>query len=74
MKALYTLNTEKLDYNLIVLKEKHEENQTLQEELKKKEMILNNRLRKSTLHYLEEDKRFRRDNKGLTQVYKRITR
>lgn len=29
MKALYTLNTEKLDYNLKVLKEKHEENQTL---------------------------------------------
>lgn len=64
MKALYTLNTEKLDYNLKVLKEKHEENQTLQEELKKKEMHLNNRLRKCTKHYIDEDKRFRKENKA----------
>lgn len=31
MKALYQLNTEKLDYNLKVLKEKKEENNHLHE-------------------------------------------
>ncbi|KRX03875.1 hypothetical protein PPERSA_04753 [Pseudocohnilembus persalinus] len=74
MKALYTLNTEKLDYNLKVLKEKHEENQTLQEELKKKEMQLNNRLRQCTKKYIEKDKHYRTKNKKLTQEYKRITK
>jgi dynein regulatory complex protein 1 len=37
MKALYQLNTEKLDYNLKVLKEKQEENTTLYDELKRKD-------------------------------------
>lgn len=37
MKALYILNTEKLDYNLKVLKEKDDENTHLYDELKKKD-------------------------------------
>lgn len=37
MKALYQLNTEKLDYNLKVLREKQEENTHLQDELKRKD-------------------------------------
>ena len=41
MKALYILNTEKLGYNLQVLKEKHEENVHLSEALKQKDINLN---------------------------------
>ena len=37
MKALYQLNTEKLDYNLKVLKEKEIENTHLHDELKRKD-------------------------------------
>lgn len=37
-------------------------------------MYLNNRLRKCTKHYIDEDKRFRKENKAQTQEYKRITR
>ena len=39
MKALYQLNTEKLEYNLKVLKEKREENNNTIKELKEKETI-----------------------------------
>lgn len=46
MRALYQLNTEKLEYNLKVLKEKHEENNDFHEDLKRKDLQLNNRLRK----------------------------
>jgi len=53
MKALYQLNTEKLDYNLKVLKEKHEENTHLYDELKRKDSNLSNRLRKLTKDYVE---------------------
>ena len=41
MKALYQLNTEKLDYNLKVLKEKKDENHQAHEDLRKKLRILN---------------------------------
>jgi dynein regulatory complex protein 1 len=53
MNALYILNTEKLDYNLKVLKEKHEENNHLSDELKRKDGNLNNRLRRLTKEYIE---------------------
>jgi dynein regulatory complex protein 1 len=53
MKALYQLNQEKLDYNLKVLKEKHEENQHLSDELKRKDQMMTNRLRKLTKDYAD---------------------
>lgn len=53
MKALYQLNQEKLDYNLKVLKEKHEENQHLFDELKRKDQMMTNRLRKLTKDYAD---------------------
>ena len=59
MKALYRLNTEKLDYNLKVLKEKQEENAHLSDELKRKDQNLNNRLRKLTKDYIDFDKKFK---------------
>lgn len=74
MKALYILNTEKLGYNLQVLKEKHSENNVLCDELKKKDANLNTRLRKLTSDYVEQEREFKRRNKLLTGEYKRITR
>jgi dynein regulatory complex protein 1 len=74
MKALYQLNTEKLDYNLKVLKEKREENHSNYEELKKKERILNTKLRNLREEYDRGDQSFKEQNKNLTAEYKRITR
>ena len=73
MNALYILNTEKLDYNLKVLKEKNDENKSLQEELKRKDGLLQNRLRILTNDYNSQKIEFRKRNKLLTQEYKRIT-
>ena len=74
MKALYQLNTEKLDYNLKVLKEKREENHLNFEDLKKKERILNTKLRNLREEYDKADQSFKDQNKSLTSEYKRITR
>ena len=74
MNFEYILNTEKLGYNLQVLKEKHEENVHLCEELKRKDINLNNRLRKLTKEYIDKDREFKKRNKVLTGEYKRITR
>ena len=74
MKALYQLNTEKLDYNLKILKEKKEENHENHEELKKKESILNNRYLNLRKQYEKEDLKFKETNKNLTTDYKRINR
>lgn len=45
MKALYQLNTEKLDYNLKVLKQKRDENNHTHEDYKKKLRLHNIKLR-----------------------------
>lgn len=74
MKALYQLNTEKLDYNLKVLKEKQIENTRLNDDLKRKDQNLNNRLRNLTKEHKDNDNKFKLNNKDLTQEYKRITR
>ena len=74
MKALYQLNTEKLDYNLKILKEKKEGNHENHEELKKKESVLNNRYLNLRKQYEKEDLKFKELNKDLTTNYKRINR
>lgn len=74
MKALYQLNTEKLDYNLRVLKEKKDQNNHAHEDLKKKLQILNVKLRYLKDQYDEADQIFKDQNKLLTTEYKRITR
>lgn len=53
MKALYLLNTEKLDYNFKVLKEKDEENTILTNILKNKKRNYQNRLTKARNDYKE---------------------
>jgi len=74
MKALYLLNTEKLDYNFKVLKEKDEENTILTNILKNKKRNYTNRLTKARNDYKEIDRKFKQENKSLTEEYKRITR
>lgn len=74
MKALYLLNTEKLDYNFKVLKEKDEENTILSNILKNKRRNYANRLTKARNDYKEIDRKFKQENKSLTEEYKRITR
>ncbi|CAD8071663.1 unnamed protein product [Paramecium sonneborni] len=74
MKALYQLNTEKLDYNLKVLKEKQISHTHTHDDLKRKDQNLNNRLRSLIKDYNEFDTKFKQTNKELTQEYKRITR
>ncbi|KAM3146339.1 hypothetical protein pb186bvf_001684 [Paramecium bursaria] len=74
MKALYQLNTEKLDYNLKVLKEKEIENTHLHDELKRKDQNHNNRLRNLIKEYNDSDAKAKQKNKELSQQYKRITR
>jgi len=74
MKALYLLNTEKLEYNFRVLKEKDEENTTLTGTLKTKKRNQQTRLRKAIQDYREKDNKFKLENKQLTEEYKRVTR
>ena len=74
MKALYQLNTEKLDYNLKVLKQKKEENSHTHEQYKKKLRIHNIKLRNLRDEYEKADQAFKDQNKLLTTEYKRITR
>jgi dynein regulatory complex protein 1 len=74
MKALYQLNTEKLDYNLKVLREKKDENNKMLADMTKKERQLSNRLRLLKEEYDKAEKSFKEQNKSLTQDYKRITR
>ena len=66
MKALYQLNTEKLDYNLVVLKTKREENHNAHEELKKKVRTLNLKLRTLRDDYDKADHIFKEKNKVFT--------
>lgn len=66
MKALYQLNTEKLDYNLKVLKEKEIENTHLHDELKRKDQNHNNRLRNLIKEYNDSDAKAKQKNKELS--------
>jgi dynein regulatory complex protein 1 len=59
MKALYQLNTEKLDYNLKVLKEKQISHTHTHDDLKRRDQNLNNRLRSLIKDYNEFDTKFK---------------
>jgi len=63
MKALYLLNSEKLDYNFNVLKEKDEDNTHLTGILKKRRRNHLDRLRKATKDYADIDAKFKQENK-----------
>lgn len=55
MKALFQLNTEKLDYNLKILKEKNEEGKKIEDEKIKKNRELNEQCRKLIKLYDKND-------------------
>ncbi len=73
MKALFQLNTEKLDYNLKILKEKNEESKKIEAEKKKKDNELTEQLRNLNRKYWENDDMSKKENKMLTSKYKQIT-
>ena len=73
MKALFQLNTEKLDYNLKILKEKNEEGKKIEDEKIKKNRELNEQCRKLIKLYDKNDDQFKKENKILTSKYKQIT-
>ncbi|KAG2497477.1 hypothetical protein HYH03_004630 [Edaphochlamys debaryana] len=73
MRATYQLNTEKLEYNYRVLKEREKENSTTIESQKKKLSRQRDILSSLKQRYAEADRRYRDDNMRLTDEYKRIT-
>ncbi|KXZ47783.1 hypothetical protein GPECTOR_33g665 [Gonium pectorale] len=73
MRATYQLNTEKLEYNYRVLKEREKENSTTIESQKKKLSRQRDILSSLKQRYAETDRRYREENMRLTDEYKRIT-
>lgn len=74
MKALYQLNTEKLNYNYKVLEKKIEENNNLLTELSKKESDFKNDYREKMSTYNDLDKAFKKQNRILTDKYRKISK
>lgn len=74
MRALFQLNTEKLEYNLTILKEKNEESLKLKDEKKRKDHDLTEYLRGLNKTYLREDEIFKKENKSITLKYKQIAK
>jgi len=74
VKALYQLNSEKLDYNLRVLRERRDENTQQTDELKRKEQNFSNRYSKLRKDFIESDRQYKIENKNISTEYKRITR
>ncbi|GLC76023.1 DNA replication checkpoint protein Drc1 [Pleodorina starrii] len=73
MRATYQLNTEKLEYNYRVLKEREKENSSTIESQKKKLSRQRDILSSLKQRYAETDRRYRDENMRLTDEYKRIT-
>ncbi|CEP02683.1 unnamed protein product (mitochondrion) [Plasmodiophora brassicae] len=74
MRSTYQLNTEKLNYNFQVLKEREKENMDTVDHQKRKLKRLSATLRSLKQKYAEQDKRFKQENHELTEEYRRITR
>ena len=74
VKALYQLNSEKLDYNLRVLRERRDENTQQTDELKRKEQNFSNRYSKLRKDFIEFDRQYKIENKNISNEYKRITK
>ena len=74
MRALYQLNEEKLDYNLLVLTAKARENTKLQLDLKAQWNSLRDRYSKLFTKFETTDQRFKKANKDLTDNFRTVTR
>eukprot|EP00954_Amorphochlora_amoebiformis_P014505 1135742-Amorphochlora_amoeboformis.AAC.2 len=73
MRSTYQLNTQKLEYNLSILKERDVENRQTVEQFRKKIQRLTESLSKYTLKYKKENAKFKKENSKLTEDYRRIT-
>ncbi len=73
MRATYLLNTQKLSYNLQILKERDAENRQTVDQYRKKIQRLQESLSLYTERYRKEDAKFKAENTKLTDEYRRIT-
>ncbi|KAJ3162800.1 hypothetical protein HDU86_003774 [Geranomyces michiganensis] len=73
MRAIYQLNTEKLEYNYQVLKKRDEENGTILGTQKRKIGRLTDHLHNLKAKMSKQEKGFQSEYIGLTDDYKRIT-
>merc|ERR1712232_1478490 len=74
MTSTYLLNKEKLEYNLSVLIERNNEHHAIQSSYKNRLNRLRETLNNLMTRYNTLDHKYRHDNIGLTEEYKRLTR
>jgi len=74
MRAMYQLNTEKLNYNFQVLKEREKENITTVDHLKRREKKLKESVANIKEKFNKLDAKFKEDHKVLHDEYHRVTK
>jgi len=74
MRAMYQLNTEKLNYNFQVLKEREKENITTVDHLKRREKKLKESVGNIKEKFNKLDAKFKEDHKVLHDEYHRVTK
>eukprot|EP00039_Didymoeca_costata_P006935 m.94750 g.94750 ORF g.94750 m.94750 type:complete len:678 (+) comp13458_c0_seq1:113-2146(+) len=73
MRATYQLNSEKLEYNLQVLRKRDDENQTTKVQQKRKMLRMQDSLNALKAKLKKQEKAFLEENGALTEDYKRIS-
>merc|ERR1711959_778085 len=73
IQATFQLNTEKLEYNFLILFEKDIENLNVKNQLKRKTTKLSDALSNMVSRYKELNDRYKSENNQLTEEYKRVT-
>merc|ERR1711959_510980 len=73
IQATFQLNTEKLEYNFLILFEKDIENLNVKNQLKRKTTKLSDALSNMMSRYNELNDKYRSENNQLTEEYKRVT-
>lgn len=73
IQATFQLNTEKLEYNFLILFEKDIENLNVKNQLKRKTTKLSDALSNMMTRYNELNDKYKSENNQLTEEYKRVT-
>merc|ERR1711959_336726 len=73
IQATFQLNTEKLEYNFLILFEKDIENLNVKNQLKRKTTKLSDALSNMVSRYKELNDKDKSENNQLTEEYKRVT-
>merc|ERR1711865_318727 len=73
IQATFQLNTEKLEYNFLILFEKDIENVNVMTQLKRKALKLQDALSNMMTRYNELNDKYKSENNTLTDEYKRVT-